>query len=250
MNLSRRLMVLGGVMALAFSAVFLLPEVSPMKESRLALQLPVEFGDWEGRPVAIGERELMILANDTSFERKSYTNWFNPSLPPVEVSIVFSGKDLNNSIHRPEVCLRTQGWNFVSERFIAVPGVLQGEAFPVKEIICSRKRRDEENNVLKGPDGQPIEDWQILYYTFIGHERITPGHYQRTFADIHDRVVGGYDQRWAYATFATIVTGKYAEQGMQLGILKPMNLEQSGEFLGAFIRELLPKVVKPRPADT
>lgn len=250
MKLSRRLLILGGVLAAAFSSVFLLPEVPPIKESRLAMELPMEFGDWEGRAVAIGERELQILANDTSFERKSFTNWFDPSAPPVEVSIVFSGKDLNNSIHRPEVCLRTQGWNFVSERFIDVPSAIGGEPLPVKEIICSRTRKDRDGKAIVGPEGKPVEDWQILYYTFIGHKNITPGHYQRTFTDIRDRIVGGYDQRWAYATFSTIVTGKYSEQGMDLGILRAMDLDQSGKYLGAFIRELLPRVLENPAGET
>ena len=31
------------------------------------------------------------------------------ALPPVEISIVYSGADMNSSIHRPERCLPSQG---------------------------------------------------------------------------------------------------------------------------------------------
>ena len=72
-----------------FSLVFLIPESPPIKPSRLALQLPKVFNDWSGSSVAISQRELEILADDTSFERINYVNDFDSRVPGVMVSIVF-----------------------------------------------------------------------------------------------------------------------------------------------------------------
>ena len=81
-----------------------------MRKSRLARHLPVEAGDWRGEEIEVTGRELEVLARDTEFERFRYVNAGDSSLPPLQASVVFSGKDMNTSIHRPEVCLRTQGW--------------------------------------------------------------------------------------------------------------------------------------------
>jgi hypothetical protein len=247
--LAKRMLTLALVTATAFSAVFLLPKTPPMRDSRLARHLPAEFSSWTGKGVMVSERELKVLANDTGFERKSYSKSPADLAGSVEVSIVFSGKDLNNSIHRPETCLRTQGWTFERMRFLTVPDLLDGRGLPVKEILCRKKRIDQDGKPILNPKGEPIEDWQLLYYTFIGHTEITPGHYSRTFRDIRDRVLGGYDQTWAYATFSTIVSAKYADQGFNLGATPARDIDQTGEYLASFMRELLPRVIAPPPGE-
>jgi len=55
--------------------------------------------------------------------------------------------------------------------------------------------------------------------------------------------VGGFDQQWAYATFSMPVTQSYADSGLSLGGLEPMNLEESETALLEFIKKLVPKVL-------
>lgn len=251
MNLvTQRIWTLAAFVAVGFSLVFLLPEAPPIRPSRLSMDLPPRVGPggiWEGRVVQVSDRERAVLANDTTFERSLYQRPFLPTGPPVEASFVFSGEDMNNSIHRPEVCMRAQGWNFMSERTVVLPDILpDGEEFRVREIISSKTRRHPETNEpVQLADGTLMMDWQILYYTFIGAKTITPSHYGRTFADSRDRVIGGYDQRWAYATFSTLITGKYHEQGVDLGTFDNLDVEQSGEYLADFMRLLLPRMISP-----
>jgi hypothetical protein len=164
------------------------------------------------------------LAKDTEFERARYINLEAPSHPPVEVSIVFSGKDLNNSIHRPERCLKSQGWNFEKERKVMVPGAMpDGSDMPFREIVCSKPVRLE--------NGKEITIRRVQYYTFFGHTVVVEGHYARTLQDMKDRLFKGYDQQWAYATFSIPVTQAY-------------NVKESEAILAAFIKELAPLVVK------
>jgi hypothetical protein len=40
----------------------------------------------------------------------------------------------------------------------------------------------------------------VTYYFFVGHDRITHDHLDRTLLDMKDRLVRGMDQRWAYAS--------------------------------------------------
>jgi|GEM_PF-571949 len=236
------------VVAVTFAGVvFAFPKASSMKPSRLARDLPEEFGDWIGVPAEPGKREKEVLAKDTEFERMQYTH-IDGIRPPVEASIVFSGKNLSQSIHRPEVCLRAQGWEFVSERYLNWSDVLpNGEGLPVKEIICRLERMQESASGDLEPivleNGEKAYVWRAFYYTFFGHSKIVSGHYQRTGEDIKDRIFKGYDQRWAYATFSSFITEKFVEQGFSTGSFAVLNEEQTAEHIADFLRELVPFVV-------
>ncbi len=245
---ARSLVLLSFVLLFAM-VVFLLPDVSGMKASRLSRTLPSELGDWLGKPQEPGEREKQVLANDTEFERMLYLDSAGKS-PAVEVSIVFSGKNLSQSIHRPEVCLRAQGWEFVRERYLSWENVLPtGENLPVKEILCRRlyqvANEDGEAEAVLLKNGEKAYIWRVFYYTFMGHEAIVAGHYQRTAEDIKDRLFKGYDQRWAYATFSAFVTKKHAEQGFNLGGISELDEEQTEAHILQFLKELSPVVVSP-----
>ena len=234
--------------ALAFAGiVFAFPKAGAMKASRLARDLPESFGDWIGIPVEPGVREKAVLAKDTEFERMQYSH-LDGIRPPIEVSVVFSGKNLSQSIHRPEVCLRAQGWEFVSERYFNWSDVLpNGEPLPVKEIICRLVRMEQGEGGEPEPvlleNGEKAYVWRAFYYTFLGHTRIVAGHYQRTGEDIKDRLIKGYDQRWAYATFSSFITEKFAEQGFQTGRLALLDEGGTKDHVAEFLRELLPLVV-------
>ena len=244
-----RASVLLGFVLLFSVVILLLPETSTMKASRLAKSLPVQVGSWIGKPSEPGEREKKILARDTEFERMSYFDRLT-NYPAIEASIVFSGKNLSQSIHRPEVCLRAQGWEFMSERQLTWENVLpNGELFPVKELICRqfayRPNQEGELEPLILENGEKAYLWRSFYYTFLGHEKIVSGHYERTIEDIKERIFKGYDQRWAYVTFSSFITGKHDEQGLFQGDLRIFDQEQTEENMKHFLRELLPRVVSP-----
>lgn len=234
-TITKRLYILVVLQVLGFSAIWLLPKSGVMKPSRLARHLPIQFGTMKGGKVAVTGEELKILAKDTEFERIQYTDLAKPNQPVVEVSVVFSGKDINNSIHRPERCLQAQGWNFVKQRKIVLKDILSdGDELPLREIVCVKTIRLE--------DGREIDVMRVQYYTFFGHKKITEDHYGRTLQDMKDRLFKGYDQQWAYATFSMPVTQVYADQGL-IDSSKALTLEQSEEILTNFIRALAPLVI-------
>ena len=238
-----RILILTGILGLGFSTVWMLPKAVGMKPSRLARHLPLEFESYRGTRVAVQGRERQILASDTEFERVSYKDISDASIPNYEVSVVFSGKDLNISIHRPEVCLQAQGWNFEKEADILVKDALRdGGDITFREIVCRKPVFNQETNkpvIL--PNGKQLYSRRVQYYTFLGHSEITSGHYERTILDMKDRLFKGYDQRWAYVTFSTVVTGAYADQGVTKG--KSYNLEETEALLEGFIRQIAPLVV-------
>lgn len=234
-NLAKRLYIVAAIMAVLSSAIWLMPSAGDMKPSRLARHLPMKFDTFVGERVEVTGQELKILAKDTEFERVQYVDTANLRQPPVEVSVVFSGKDLNNSIHRPERCLKSQGWNFAKERTIIIREALpDGSDLPVREIVCEKTVRRE--------DGSKLRVMRVQFYTFFGHQVITEDHYGRTLQDMKDRLFKGFDQRWAYATFSMPVTSVFADQGL----MNPENtfdVEETEKMLEAFIKKLAPLVI-------
>ena len=247
-KLATRLWILLGVLTLGFSMIWLLPRQKEMVVSRLAKELPDSIAGWNSRKQQVSDEEKKVLADDTEFSRRHYDNPALPGFNGVEVSVVFSGKDINNSLHRPEVCLRAQGWNFVRERSIIIPGILPGgEDLPVRELACVRPRVKHEGvEPPKNKDGEPVYDMRIQYYTFFGAEKIVSGHYDRTFADIEARLLHGYDQQWAYATFSVGVTSVYRDQGFNIPDDQVYDQQQSTQIMQELMKNLLPDVVKPR----
>ncbi len=223
-----------------------LPKAPPMKPSRLAKSLPLVVGDWEGNPKEVGEAEKKVLAGDTEFERMEYQHW-RGDVPPIEASIVFSGKDMSASIHRPQVCLRAQGWEFMMEGNRVFKEVLPGgKDLPVREMVCRMPDMQKEGEKWVPrlrEDGSILYHWRVFFYTYFGHEVIVSGQYERTFQDMEDRLLRGFDQRWAYATFSMMVTEEYVKQGMSMGGYQSMNLAESRKQVGLFLRKLLPMVV-------
>lgn len=235
----KRLWILLLLLSIGFSSIWLLPEQGAIIPSCLSKDLPESLGEWASVKRVASKIEKQVLADDTQFARRIYYNPEQPQGINVEVSVVFSGKDINNSLHRPEVCLRAQGWNFTRERSIVIPSILpDGSDLPVREIVCVHPQQSETGEQLFDKDGQPLSIKRIQYYTFFGAHNIVSGHYDRTFEDIKGRLFGGYDQQWAYATFSVgVPLGGSAQEDAE-------NEEQSSLFLQGFMKNFLPQVLE------
>lgn len=243
-----RLWILLAILTAGFGSIYLLPEQGEMIPSQLSQDLPKELGSWTSVKRSVSDVEKKVLAADTEFARRSYHSSQHPGFSGIEMSVVFSGKDINNSLHRPEVCLRAQGWNFIRERSVVIPSALPGgKGLPVREIVCVRPRvKNGSKEPPKNKDGEPVYDKLVQYYTFFGSEAIVSGHYERTLEDIKGRLIGGYDQQWAYATFSVAVTSVYVDQGFKLPEHEIYDEAQSIEMLEEFIQTVMPEVLVER----
>src|SRR5437764_5928748 len=166
--ITRRLAAVTIVLLVGFSTVFVLPKSSKSSPAGIAMELPNYVGDWIGKDAEVTERECEVLAKDTQFARKTYTNLAGDS---IYVSIVMSGDDMANSIHRPERCLPAQGWNVrsSSKRTIPVPG---GKALQVTKL--------KNMQVIEIPDKRRFTLNNLNYYWFIGYRDMTASHLART----------------------------------------------------------------------
>lgn len=155
-------------------------------------QLPVGFklNDWYGIKTQESEAERRGLAADTKFSkaifRQDYVSYDEKELPPVTVSIVFSGSDMNNSIHRPEWCLPSQGHIDLTPSTRTVK-TQTGKEYTFTRLSSYTKREDTSFKLN-----------HIHYFFFVSPSRCTHSHNKRNLYDIIDRLTHASIPSWAY----------------------------------------------------
>ncbi|RYD17913.1 MAG: exosortase-associated EpsI family protein [Verrucomicrobiaceae bacterium] len=193
--------ILPAFLAATLSLIYFLPKVGAVAQSAVNMVLPQELGEWVFKAIPPSEAELGTLARDTEFSKaicfSARPGEFSPdgyAVPDrVDLSIVLSGADINNSIHRPERCMPAQGHNITSTRSENLK-LSNGREFPVKRLVSVQTLPATEERP------QSLKFDCITYYFFVGHDRISNDHLGRTIVDMKDRVVRGMDQRWAYVS--------------------------------------------------
>ncbi len=218
----RRLALLVLALGLGLGAVFFLPASSKSEPVGIKLALPDFVGGWYGVDQPVTQQEREILAGDTEFARKEYTNGAGDS---IFASIVLSGHDLDNSIHRPERCLPAQGWTITNSRKLRVALPNDGG------LDITRLQNVRE---VAAPSGKMVPIYNLNYYWFVGYHHLTASHIERTILDIQDRILKGYNQRWAYITITSEVTDRRTRFGR--------SESQTDVILQDFIRQLFPKI--------
>ena len=195
MNLHRILKALAppAVLAVLLSSVFFLPRHENLLESSISPDLPLEnnLPGWYGTKVQESDKERAILAADTRFSKARYIQkprvpWEKPH-PAVEVSIVYSGLDLNQSIHRPERCLPAQG-HLNLRGCTSEITLTDGRSLKVTRLTSQLPIPGERRQSLHF----------VHYYFFVGHGVMHYSHMGRVIQDLFDRSARGYVQSWAY----------------------------------------------------
>ncbi len=216
------------LLALLLSSVFILPRQEQLMESSISPDLPVSFDlpGWQGTKIQESEVERTSLAADTRFSKAQYTQprrvFWEKETPAVEVSIVYSGSDMNSSIHRPERCLPSQGHvnlqTSTSELRLA-----DGRTITLTRLTSRVPLPNRD-------DGLTLNF--VSYYVFIGHGTMHHTHIGRTLQDMYDRVTRGYVQRWAY-----FQANSYWAPELNL------TEEEADKRIRTLISELLPKQI-------
>ena len=143
---------------------------------------------------------------------------------------VLAGEDPDNSLHRPERCLPAQGWTILDSRVVKIADPdLPNNSLEVTRLRNQQKVQDDKGNIRT--------IYNLNYYWFVGYDRQTPSAIDRAAIDIKDRLIKGYNQRWAYVTVASTVTDNLTKFGRSEA--------ETDQMMQSFIRKLLPAIVRP-----
>lgn len=215
------------VLGIILSMSFFIPEKAELQASSMSMELPLRFDlpDWYGVRKQESPGERKGLAPDTLFSKADYRLLYNKDwkkqMPDVHVSLVFSGNDMNQSIHRPEMCLPSQGHLDLqtSDIFLTLKN---GKKIAFSRLTSHRPAPNIPDKKLHF----------IHYYTFVGKGNIVHSHTQRAIYDILDRSLKGKVQRWAYCQVGTYWSP-------HLNITE----EDADKLIQKLICELLPEII-------
>ena len=217
-----RLAILLAVLLGGMSSIFLLPKQLGFQPLGVNPELPKMVGGWYGQDIDVSAKERQVLGPGTDFARKVYRNGRGYE---ITASIVLSGQDMNTSIHRPERCLPSQGFTVIDSRPVPI-ALAEREPLEVTRLQNVR-------NVPAG-EGASTAYYNLTYYWFAGHKDMTGSHITRTWFDVRDRLLHGYNQRWAYITVAAMLPPSAADD--------PRVAQTVDEWIQEFIKQLLPKI--------
>jgi hypothetical protein len=190
----KRALILAVVLGAGLSSIFVLPPFR-VAESAMSMEIPKTIGDWQTKLIQPSEKEITSLAKDTRFSKatcvlpRKGTSFADGA----EISIVLSGQDLANSIHRPERCMAAQGHAIYGSEKVAIE-VPDEPQLPTRRLL---------SKVKFGSEKEMGEVKSLTYYFFVGNETITESHKTRTLVDIRDRLQKGQAQKWAYVLVST-----------------------------------------------
>jgi EpsI family protein len=223
---TKHLAILLAVLLAGLGSVFLLPHQLGFQPVGVEMNLPKMVGGWYGLDLAFSDKERTVLGEDvgTQFARKAYRNGqgFN-----IIASVVLSGEDMSRSIHRPERCMPAQGFTIIDKGSVPV-------ALGDRGLL--RVTRLQNVRTVTGEAGKSDSLYNVTYYWFVGHSVTTDSHILRTWLDMKDRLIHGYNQRWAYVTVAA-EWPHGAEQD-------PRTQRVIDDWMKEFIKQLVPKIQK------
>lgn len=197
----KRAWLLPIILTAGLSLVYFLPQVGAVANSAVNMELPIASGSWIFEKIPPSEEEIGTLGKDTQFS-KAVARSARPgeydsdgySIPDqIHLSIVLSGYDLNNSIHRPERCMPAQGHTITSSSDVTLK-LSNDRQFEAKRLLSVQSFPKRENQT------EAVNFNCVTYYFFVGHDQVTNDHLGRTFIDMKDRLIKGLDQRWAYVS--------------------------------------------------
>lgn len=211
--------VLGLLVCLFF---WIKPQATLPPQAGVVMHLPgyIEAGrGFVGTTAEVTPPERLILPKDTEFARKEYRDF--PNHDDIFCGIVLSGA-MQQSIHRPEVCLVAQGWSITNQ-----------EDIPIR--LASGRELIVRNLTIKKTiplNGRQITLVRYNMYWFVGEKVTTPSHAMRIFLSSWDRIVHNRAHRWAYVTVASLITKDLFPDGLDAAQTKALMID--------FIQRIVP----------
>ena len=175
--------------------------VSRTNDLRVDIPLPEQVLDYTSTPVEVSAVELAVLPKDTSFARRLYRA---PDGFEVLLGVVLMGTD-RTSIHKPEYCLTSQGWQIVGRETAAI-AMERPEPYELPVRVFTTRRLAQ----VAGGRGLTLGGAYLFWFVAEGH--LTASHWARAGWISWDLVRWGVLPRWAYVSvFVVCPPGGEAE---------------------------------------
>lgn len=173
----------------------LFPNAAENSEAGMVLKLPGRDGvaGYVGYSLPPSEEEKKWLPKDTGLLKMQY---LPEEMDPrnrdalehgISASLILSGND-RRSLHRPQVCLRAQGWHIAKREVVTVK--VAGQDLEVMDFTLRRKINNEDGTVTNVRA-------QYVYW-WIGAKTTTPSDFKRILITVLDNMFKNINNRWGY----------------------------------------------------
>jgi hypothetical protein len=154
------------------------------------LELPERVLDFTSTNVEPSDLEKQVLPKDTSLGRRLYRS--ADGKVEILLGVVLMGTD-RTSIHKPEYCLTSQGWQIVGAETVSMTlDQPHRYALPVRQFTTSR--------VARLTDGRQVKWGGVYLFWFVADGRLTASHWGRVGWLTWDLFRKGVLPRWAYVS--------------------------------------------------
>lgn len=215
----RAIVVLALGLAVLAICHFTPPPVA-LAQAGVVMHLPDTAAGLQGKTEDASEAEKTVLPHDTQIVKKIYSHGPGEEL---HCEIVLSGSD-RRSIHRPEACLRGQGWTIINGGTIPVK-LNDGTTMNVMRLIIDRPVQDAS--------GRKHTLRSLYLYWFASKTLLTPLHSERLFRTYYDLLFASKTHRWAYIIVSAPVLRGFSPGGL--------NEDQTLDLMKRFIAEAAPQ---------
>ena len=147
----------------------------------------------------------------------------------ISASLILSGTD-RRSLHRPEVCLRAQGWRIAGKEVVDVS--VGDETISVTDFTVVRKL-NEKDGIIRNIRAH-------YFYWWIGAERSTPSDFERILFTVLDNMFKNINNRWGYPS---VMVYAELEEGMTPEEVQNSD-EKARERALNFVRQYAPMFQK------
>ena len=242
MMTTRHAVIRSGVVMLFASVTIALcvcfPNAAENSASGMLLRLPDRDGvsGHVGFPRPVSKEEKKWLPGDTGILKMLYvpknlqvSNEAEATEAGISASLILSGKD-RRSLHRPEVCLRAQGWRIAGKETVDVS--FAGKEIKVADFALTRKVNEEDGS---------IRNVRAHYlYWWIGAKRSTPSDFERILFTVLDNMFRNINNRWGYPS---VMVYAQLEDGMTPDEIKDADQDALKRAIG-FVEQYAPMFQK------
>lgn len=177
------------------------PNAAENSESGMVLNLPLEVPGHVAYKREPSEEELEWLPKDTGLLKMLYVpedaqvrDWGEAAEAGISASLILSGND-RRSLHRPQVCLRAQGWHIAKREIVKLR--VGEEDLEIMDFWLRRKVAEE--------DGKIRHIRAHYYYWWIGANTSTPSDFKRILITVLDNMFKNVNNRWGYPSVLVYV---------------------------------------------
>lgn len=156
-----------------------------------SVHLPLVVPGYSAQIVPVTDLEVDYLPPDTVFGRASYIS--SDRQLGVLASVVLMGTD-RTSIHRPEYCLTSQGWEIRQQTLQNIPLDAEGHRQLEVQRFYGRMSGVDSN-------GKYVEKSGVYVFWFAADGQLTAKHSVRQWSMIKGLLFENLVQRWAYISF-------------------------------------------------